>query len=177
MTKNFTNERRTEDICFSLMLKNYKNNSCSQLIIADENLRKSDLENLTSGEIALITNRFDIYEQAKVIGLDVFFNDFDFSVFPDNTFSQVIFRVSKEKALTHHIIKNTYRVLFNNGQLVLAGSKGDGIKTYAEKASEYFGTSVQTKKKGSVYLAVATRSNVKRDIASRKEIDDQNYSA
>ena len=176
MTKDFARKKTKQDTCFSLMIKNSKIRSCSRLIIADENLRKSDLEYLPSGKIVLITNRFDIYEQAKVIGLDVFFNDFDFSVFPNNTFLQVLFRVSKEKALTHHIIKSTYRVLFSNGELVLGGSKGDGIKTYAEKASEYFGTPVKTKKDGSVYVAVATRSNLKRDIASRKEIDDQNYS-
>jgi len=175
MTNKFTHDGEIQDPCFSLLLDKTKNGGASQLVIADENVRHFNLKNLPRNQTTLVTNRYDIFEQSQALGLNVFFSDFDLSIFPDNSFTQILFRVSKEKALTHYIIKNSYRLLTTYGSLIISGAKSDGIKTYAEKASEHFGAPVKIKKNGLVYLAAIQRLSEKKSASPKIEIDDKNY--
>ena len=175
MTNKFTHDGEIQDLCFSLLLDRNANADASQLVIADENVRHSNLKNLPRNQTTLVTNRYDIFEQGQTLGLNVFFNDFDLSIFPDNSFTKILFRVSKEKALTHYIIKNSYRLLAANGSLIISGAKSDGIKTYAEKASEHFGAPVKIRKNGLVYLAAIQRLSEQESALPKIEIDDKNY--
>ena len=158
-----------------LIEKKTKDVSESWLYIIDENIKESDIELLVSQKIVILTNRFDIYERLQASDLEVFFNDFDLSVFDDRNFSQIFYRVSKEKAVTHHIIDNVERLLCDKGKLILCGRKNDGIKSYAEKAAKSFGSLTQIKKNGSIYLGTATRSIQEIKGASKTEAHDKNY--
>ena len=158
-----------------LIVKKTKHISGSRLFIVDENIKECDIEFLTSQEIMILTNRFDTYEKLRASMLNVFFSDFDLSVFDDGSFSQIFYRVSKEKAVTHHIINNVERLLRDKGELILCGKKNDGIKSYAEKVAKSFGSLVQIKKNGSVYLSTATRLIRENKGASKIEFNDQNY--
>ena len=175
MTNYPVHDPKTEDSCFSLLLNKAKKVPGSRLIIADENVRGSNLQFVSCSQTTVITNRYDIFEQAKFLKINIFFNDFDFSDFPDNSFSQVLFRVSKEKVLTHHIIKSAYRLLRDSGELLMSGEKGDGIKTYGEKAAQYFGTPKKKKKNGMVYLSTTQRLETKENQLARHTIEDKSY--
>lgn len=158
-----------------LIEKKTKDASKSWLYIVDENIKGFDEEFLTSQEVIILTNRFDIYEKLRATELEVFFSDFDLSVFNDRSFSQIFYRVSKEKAVTHHIINNVERLLCDEGKLILCGKKNDGIKSYAEKAAKSFGSLIQIKKKGSIYLSTTTRSIHENKETSKIEANDKNY--
>ena len=106
-----------------LIEKKTKDVSENWLYIIDENIKESDIELLVSQKIVILTNRFDVYERLQASDLEVFFNDFDLSVFDDRNFSQIFYRVSKEKAVTHHIIDNVERLLCDKGKLILCGKK------------------------------------------------------
>lgn len=128
------------------------------LLVADENLVDLPFASLAPN-VQVLSNRFDIAQQAKLTGREIHFNDFDFSVFADQYFSKVIYRVSKEKSVTHHIINQSLRVLNHKGELILTGAKNEGIKTYAHKAGEYFASPVKVQKHGHDYLAIISKNN------------------
>jgi 16S rRNA (guanine1207-N2)-methyltransferase len=158
------------DPSFQLLVQQLHQMTGPQLLVADENLGGAPLHLLPTDTMTLITNRYDIYNQAQSSGLSCHFNDFDFSSFGDNSFSQVLYRVSKEKPVTHHVINNARRLLTNNGTLVLSGAKTDGIKTYTNKAAHYFGTRATPEKHGSVYRGV-----IQRQSSTEQPLDDQDY--
>jgi len=62
-----------------LLLQQARQVNEPQLIIADENLKGTPLNNLSPDNITLITNRFDLYEQALSTDIGCEFSDFDFS--------------------------------------------------------------------------------------------------
>lgn len=158
------------DPSFQLLMQQLCQVTGPQLLVADENLRGAPLHLLLADTITLITNRYDIYNQAQSSGLSCHFNDFDFSSFGDNSFSQVLYRVSKEKPVSHHVINNSRRLLTNNGTLILSGAKTDGIKTYTDKAARYFGTRATPEKHGSVYRGV-----IHHQSSTEQPLDDQDY--
>ena len=163
--------------------KNYQNNPAFQtllqhissngksLLIADENLGNAPLASL-SDNITLLTNRFDLYQQARQLELNCLFNDFDFSSFEDGSFSRILYRVSKEKPVVHHIINQAKKLLKISGELILVGEKNEGIKTYIKKAEGYFSCSASKTKNRNIYCAVLTKTNQE----SSEPLDDKNYS-
>ena len=160
------------DPFFQLLLQQASQISGPQLLIADENLKGAPLHLLLEQDISLVTNRFDVGEQAHAAGLNYHFSDFDFSSLTDNSFDQLLYRVSKEKSVTHHIINSAQRLLKLEGNLVLAGEKNDGVKTYTDKACRYFGSTTKPKKQGTTYISVI--SNQQRSVVPL--LDDCNYS-
>ena len=160
------------DPFFQLLLQQASQITGPQLLIADENLKGAPLHLLLEQDITLITNRFDIGEQAHAAGLNYHFSDFDFSSLTDSSFDQLLYRVSKEKPVTHHIINSAQRLLKQEGNLVLAGEKNDGVKTYTDKACRYFGSTTKPKKQGTTYISVI--SNQQRSVVPL--LDDCNYS-
>lgn len=149
--------------------------NASSLLVADENLVDSDFAELPM-HTQIICNRFDIACRAEHAGMPVIFNDFDFSALKDGSFDRICYRVSKEKAVTHHIINQSRRLLRPGGTLFLSGAKGEGLKTYARKAGEYLGGTGQSgavhiDKRGNWYLASATRAGT----AHRPPLDDSDY--
>jgi len=158
------------DALLQLLAQQARLVSGSQLMITDENLKGVSLRALPTDNIALITNRFDLNEQAISAGFNSKFSDFDFSGFADNRFEQILYRVSKEKLVTHHIINNARRLIRSGGNLVLVGEKNDGIKTYTDKAGHYFGCKTKPKKEGVAYISV-----IQKKCTEAPTLDDGNY--
>jgi len=131
----------------------------SCLLVADENLIDIPFASLDAS-VQVLSNRFDIARQAQLANCEYLFNDFDFSGFANASFKRIIYRVSKEKPVAHHIINNSLRLLNDNGELILLGAKNEGIKTYASKAANYFDTQAMVSKHGNYYLATITKNGV-----------------
>ena len=143
----------------------------SRLWIADENTLHGLSAVTAAHDIALITNRFDVAQRARELGFATQFSDFSFSTLEADSIQTAVYRVSKEKPVVHHIINEARRFLAPGGELVLAGLKNEGIKTYIDKAKQLFGNGV-ARKVGNVY----TGNLVKRDCArTSAALDDKNY--
>ncbi|MEZ0121305.1 MAG: methyltransferase [Candidatus Reddybacter sp.] len=144
-----------------LLLQPYlKNTGANEpcLLVADENLIDIPFASLDAS-VQVLSNRFDIAHQAQLANCKNIFNDFDFSVFPNANFKRVVYRVSKEKPVAHHIINHSLRLLANDGELILLGAKNEGVKTYASKAADYFNTRATVTKHGNYYLATLRKSS------------------
>ena len=128
------------------------------LLVADENLIDIPFASINAS-VQVLSNRFDIAQQAQLVNSKSLFNDFDFSVFPKANFKRVVYRVSKEKPVAHHIINHSLRLLADDGELILLGAKNEGIKTYASKAANYFNSQATVAKHGSYYLATIFKNS------------------
>ena len=166
---------RVSDKSISLLLQHFMQCTGHWLIVADENWQASDW--LTAGShgkrtSTAISNRLEIARGAEAAGIDCQFNDFDFSAYSDNSFDGVLFRVSKERASSHHIINQSLKLLKPNGKLVLSGEKNDGVKSYVKQAGKLFGNPVNSEKHGRAYIAsIELHSN------EAAPLNDKNYAA
>lgn len=102
------------------------------LLVADENLDLTQLSPPTRGGQA-ITNRWDQHLELSKLGWHSTFCDY---LWPENHATQLelIYRISKEKAVVHHIINMAAENLSQDSELILVGKRSEGIKTYAKKA-------------------------------------------
>lgn len=166
-------EHDTHNDCFQLLITQSRQLQLPQLLIADENIKHVDWLQLINTPITVVTNRYDIYQKVSAIGINIYFSDFDFSVFPSHHFKQILYRVSKEKSIAHHIINQAQQLLAPKGQLVLTGEKNDGIKTYTDKASTLYGCRAKAKKRGNTYLSVIQKLEL---IPQTPLLDDHDYS-
>ncbi|GGY71123.1 ribosomal RNA small subunit methyltransferase C [Cellvibrio zantedeschiae] len=142
------------------LLRNIHQHSteCS-IWLSDENvLRQLPTENSWPNKPAFITNRWDIAEHAKKLGFNTQFSDFDLTTVADNSIDHIFYRISKEKAVTHHLINEAQRILKPQGQLWISGQKNEGIKTYIEKASTLFGCEKNIQKDGVCYSSKLTKN-------------------
>jgi len=145
------------------------------LCIADENLL-ADIQQLQEHpKLTLISNRWDVAQRAQAADLNCQFSDMDFSAIDDASVEQVVYRVSKEKPLVNHVIIQAFRILTLGGQLHICGEKGDGAKTYIEKAGKLFGGKVRAQKNGSFYLGSVIKQQSQTDSKALKALDDKNY--
>ena len=99
--------------------------------------------------IRVVGNRFDVIEKLGQDGWKAEFSDFELAMFPNAGFSSIVYRISKEKAVVHHIIRAAQRLLKPEGELILLGDKGEGIRTYARKAEVCLGGARDETKLGS----------------------------
>lgn len=137
----------------------------------DENALNG-LPHLPGANIQVITNRWDIAEQAKSRKLHVQFSDFDFSQHSDCTLDGFFYRVSKEKPLVHHLLNQAWRCLKMGGELWLSGFKNDGTKTYIEKIAKLFGCEKAVKKNGQIYTARLTKNAA---FNPQQQLDTNDY--
>ena len=152
---------------FETLINQRLSESDSGLLLVDENL---DLQQLKQrpGWHAL-TNRFDQYMMLQTQNWDVSFSDF---VWPANfEAEQLIYRVSKEKAVVNHLLNLAAINLKSEAKVVLFGDKSEGIKSYAKSAQKLFGGERLEKKLGGdswvIELSVGGRSD--------RLLDEQNY--
>jgi 16S rRNA (guanine1207-N2)-methyltransferase len=117
-----------------------------------------------------VSNRWDIAETAQQNGFKTEFSDFDLSHYKANSMDNFFYRISKEKAVTHHIINQASRILKPQGCLWLCGEKGDGIKTYVEKASQLLGCKKNIQKNGASYSSQLTKKSLESSL-----LDDDDY--
>jgi len=122
------------------------------LWIMDDNPVIEDFLKLSGKKkVEVLSNRYDIGRQMLQLGLSTHLSDFDFSELPE--YQRIVFRISKEKMLTHHVINSALRKLAPNGTLYLIGGKQDGMKSIAKNAAEVYEQDVRASKHGNAYLA------------------------
>ncbi|MFA0812962.1 class I SAM-dependent methyltransferase [Microbulbifer epialgicus] len=133
----------------ALLLQELLQAPSETLWIADEN-SKLLLQQGFQFDGDLLSNRWDIAERAEGKVGRSFFSDFHFEEL-DRNYRRIVYSVSKEKAIVHHIINQAPHFLGEGGELVLLGEKQSGIKSYAAKAAERLGTAKQLQKHGNEY--------------------------
>ncbi len=117
-----------------------------------------------------MTNRCDVAERLRARGIETALSDFDFSALPAPALDAVAFRVSKEKALVHHVLNGALEQLRPGGRLLLSGYKNEGIKTYVDKLAARAGTVPAISHHGPVLLAT-----IQRGVELGEALDDRDY--
>lgn len=122
------------------------------LWVMDENPPIDELLTLNGSQsVEVLSNRFDTSEQMAQLGIKTHLSDFDFSVLPQ--YRRIVYRISKEKMLTHHVINESLRHLTPDGELYLIGEKTDGLKSIAKQAADTYELEAPARKHGNAYLA------------------------
>ena len=143
------------------------------LLVADENWAQAhwaSIANSPDRQISVVSNRFDIASNANAAGIGCQFNDFDFAELAAHSFDYVLYRVSKERASSHHIINQAAQLLKPAGKLLLSGEKNEGVKTYVKQACKLFGDRTNAEKHGTHYHAA-----VQLHQQSPTPLDDKSY--
>ena len=138
----------------------------------DENALNSLPATLHQQQLLVLTNRWDVSAQAKALGFNTEFNDFDCSEIADNNLDNIFYRVSKEKPVVHHLLNQAWRCLKPGGQLLLVGYKNEGTKTYIEKIAKLFGAAKNIEKNGPVYSSELTKYT---EYDPAQLLDDSDY--
>ncbi len=144
------------------------------LIVADENWPQAIWPSIHTNDqrtITVISNRFDVAQAAQQAAIDCQFSDFDFCIFKPASFDGVLYRVSKERATSHHVINQAANILKPNATLVLAGEKNDGIKSYVKQAGKLFSSPANAEKNGKAYIA-----SIALQATATDSLNDKNYS-
>ncbi len=129
------------DAAFTLLKPELENASGTALWIADENLLNQI--SLANPEVTVITNRFDLCQQLNDADWQATFSDFDFSGYSEHSVDKMLYRISKEKPVVHHVINQAIRILKPGGHLCISGLKNEGIKTYLDKAKKLFAGNIE----------------------------------
>lgn len=145
----------TIDSSFHSLLPVLQSAQQPTLWLADENALSAlhSLEN-TGQTLHIVTNRYDIYLLAEKKKFSCQFNDFDLSALPIQP-ELIVYRVSKEKVLTHFLLRCAGQLLSqgnSDGKLMLSGKKQEGIKGYSDKLIKELGAVGKLKKNGNDYL-------------------------
>lgn len=154
-------------LSFEALINQYTSKCHSGLVVIDESLNVTQLRPVP-GWLAL-TNRFDQHTELLRRDWTSHFSDF---VWPDTqTFDCVIFRVSKERAVVHHLINQAANHLPAGSRLMLLGQKSEGIKTYAKNGQKRLGGERHEKKlEGESWVIELTRGP-----QVGEPLDDQKY--
>ncbi len=147
------------DCCLELLLKQVSHVGSAQVWFADEH-HGDMLHALTpfKDELLILSNRFDVAEQARQAELETQYNDWALTT--SKSIKTAYLRVCKEKPVTNHLIHQAFDMLCDEGQLILVGQKNEGIKSYEKLASAIFTGDPKTKalkKVGTSYIASYTK--------------------
>ena len=141
------------------------------LWFADEQCHDSDPAPLQRPDCHVISNRYDVFRRLTAAGVDTAFSDFDTAALAPAGFTSIGYRVSKEKALVHHLINASWHLLAPQGTLWLAGARSDGIRSYLDKAGRRFHDRADARKQSGCWLG-----HVRRTVARPGErLDDRDY--
>ncbi|WP_299183625.1 methyltransferase [uncultured Neptuniibacter sp.] len=157
------------DTAFDLLAPHVRSSSGRSLWLADENLLSAHIP--ANESVVAITNRFDLQQHLQKQGWKAFFSDYDLSIIDDESLDSVIYRISKEKPVVHHLINEAYRCLKPTGKLIIAGDKNEGIKTYFSKAKKMFGSGNCSKADKDTWLAFLEKT----DLSTETRLDDKQY--
>jgi 16S rRNA (guanine1207-N2)-methyltransferase len=141
------------------------------LWVADEQALEIMPSLAGSPNVLVISNRIDVVQAAEQAGVIAQFSDFDFSALANSSIARVIYRLSKEKPVVHHVLNEAARLLAPGGELFFAGFKNEGTKTYRDKARELFGHA-DWQKNSTVYLASFVQPAVRVEAGL---LETQNY--
>lgn len=161
------------DPAFSVMADTLNRDSRQQILwVVDENIGSFELGQIAARpQLRAMTNRIDLHQQLSQRGFVAELSDFSFAEMQPHSVDVVYFRISKEKAIVHHVINRTAEFLKYGGELVLAGCKNEGIKTYIDKATAYLNGAVKTRRGHST----AMLSQITNGACSGLPLDDKDY--
>lgn len=107
------------------------------LWLIDEQTDVSQAASLSNKtHIICLSQRIDQVEALQALGFEAILSDYDFSNLAGKTFNTVALRLSKQKALVHHCFNQIPSVLTDDGQLVIAGAKNEGVKNFAKSLAK-----------------------------------------
>ena len=121
---------------FELLFSRFSNSTDKALWVLDENPPANCPA--PTANIEVISNRYDVVELMQSMGYSARFSDFQFGQLQEGSYSRIFYRISKEKALAHHIINSAQKLLTVEGQLIISGAKQEGIKGYIERAGKLY---------------------------------------
>ncbi|KEA64907.1 Ribosomal RNA small subunit methyltransferase [Marinobacterium lacunae] len=156
------------DQALSLLSQDLRRPGERTLWIADENI-PSDLCAPVS-DVEVVGNRYDLIQALRAQGWPAEFSDFDLRARNDASLDRIVYRISKEKPVVHHLINEAARLLKPGGELILIGDKSEGIKTYSRKAQQCLGGHRDERKEGSIW-----RISLSRGQNNPEWLDDQDY--
>ncbi len=160
------------DHAFALLVPTLNNLQGRVLWLVDENISAEAIARIKPrAELKVISNRFDSVSLLRRAGFSVQLSDFDFFGL-EACYDAVVYRISKEKALVHHIINSSMYCLVDGGNLLLSGYKNEGIKTYTKKAGQLLGETVE-KQRGNKSAQCVTLCNSGGDS---QRLEDKDYS-
>jgi 16S rRNA (guanine1207-N2)-methyltransferase len=161
------------DAAFDVLLPFLQPLAGKTLWIADENALDIVGAITPHSNLDIFTNRFDVAAAARSSGHAVQFSDFDFSHYPSGSAQRIVYRISKEKPVVHHVLNHAFKLLTIGGELLVAGLKADGAKTYIDKCKQFFGNG-SMEKSGTAYLGHFCKTA---DMPCADFLDDQDYSS
>ena len=166
------------DSSFSLLIPYLQQPSIPTLWLADENalntlqaltaLPIEEPKHSSSNRLHIVTNRYDIYQLAQQKNISAEFNDFTLSSLPFIP-ERIIYRISKEKPLTHYLFNQSAQLLNHSGELIVSGKKQEGIKGYADNLSKIIGCQGKLKKTKNDYFGIFSQ------FENNAWLDDQQY--
>ena len=161
------------DPAFELLVSAINSDNRESLVwVVDENLSAEMCRRVAARpQLRALTNRVDIRDRLVEQGIAVELSDFVFETVEPDRCDAIYFRVSKEKAIVHHIVNRAADYLKTGAELVLAGCKNEGIKTYADKATRYLGTCVD-RQRG---RKTAELYRIARGATTGPPLDDRDY--
>lgn len=144
------------DAATQLLLNHLHTVKGPTLWLADEQIDRWSITAAPArSNLFALSNRCDVAAALNARGIAATLSDFDLSATPP--VAHALFRVAKEKALVHHVINAALEKLPPGGTLMLSGYKGDGIKTYIEKAATRAQGEVQIERDSGALLGIITR--------------------
>ncbi len=149
-----------------------KNTHGSFLWCTDENALNNLPVAFNHAGLLVMTNRWDVAEEAKARGFTTQFSDFDCSGIADESLDGFFYRVSKEKPLVHHLLNEAWRCLKPGAPLVISGYKNEGTKTYIEKITNLMGSEKHIQKEGASYSSIILKQQ---RYLPEQSLDDSNY--
>lgn len=158
------------DVAFDVLLPYLQDGIGKTLWVADEAALAAVKAVPPMLQLSIVSNRYDVFVAAQSVGHQAFFSDFDFLVFEQSSYARIVYRLSKEKAVVHHVINCAVDLLAQQGELILAGVKTDGAKTYLDKCKKIFGNG-GAQKCGTAYLGVFQKAVPVLEAA----LDDRHY--
>lgn len=173
------------DTAFTALLPYLQTPNRATLWLADENALDVLESNTFSSDplLHIVTNRYDVYLTALDKQLSVEFNDFTLDALPISP-ERIIYRISKEKSLSHYLLNNSMHLLkaLTNGELIISGKKQEGIKTYGKNLNKILNATGKLNKSGLDYSGIYTfRDALHQQTASETSplnlplLDDQDY--
>lgn len=138
------------------------------LVVVDENAL-GDIALLAHSpfQTHVITNRWDIYDQCLANAVACQFNDFELQ---NHSFDIAMYRISKERFVSHHILNALLRNCHDNAKVWITGRKNEGIKTYFDKCKKTFACNGDLIKNKDTYSAAFSHISNKAN-----KLDDKNY--
>lgn len=126
----------TTQLSFELLTRQFSRVSKKSLWVLDEN--PPLLLPTPNTLIDIISNRYDVVESMQARGYNAQFSDFCFDTLDAQSYQNIFFRISKEKAVAHHVMNSARKLLSKDGQLIISGAKQEGIKGYIDRGKQLY---------------------------------------